>query len=277
MKRMERGPGKVSLVGAGSGDPELLTMRAHRLLMAAEVVVYDNLVGAGVVDLIPAQARRIYAGKSAGNHALPQEEINQLLVKLGQEGLNVVRLKGGDPFIFGRGGEEMEALEEAGIPFEIVPGITSAAAVGAYAGIPLTHRSHACSLVFTTGHLKDGTLGLDWPALARPQQTLVIYMGLGALPIICDELIKHGMPAETSGAVVQSASHPGQRTVCASLAELPSRVAAAGIKSPALIVIGAVTALYKPEREAALKEILASGRQMEKLAIDQCLTAAISG
>ena len=249
--------GKVSLVGAGSGDPELLTMRAWRLLAAAEVVVYDNLVGAGVVDLIPAQARRIYAGKAAGNHALPQEEINQLLVSLGREGRNVVRLKGGDPFIFGRGGEEMAALEAAGIPFEIVPGVTSAAAVGAYAGIPLTHREHACSLVFTTGHLKDGTLGLDWPALARPQQTLVIYMGLGALPIICAELIRHGMPPETSGAVVQSASHPEQKTVCGTLADLAERVTAAGIRSPALIVIGAVTALYKPEREAALKALLA--------------------
>ena len=244
--------GKVSLVGAGSGDPELLTLRAWRLITQAEAVVYDNLVGAEVIALIPASARRVYAGKESGRHALPQEEINQLLVDLASEGLNVVRLKGGDPFIFGRGGEEMEALEAAGVPFEIVPGVTTASAVGAYTGVPLTHRAHACSLILTTGHLKDGTLDLDWQVLARDRQTLVVYMGLAALPQVCAELIAHGLPADTPGMVVQSATTRAQRSVAAPVSELAAKVAAAGLRSPALIVIGAVTSGYSAEREAAL-------------------------
>lgn len=241
--------GKVYLVGAGPGDPELLTLRAARLLARAEVVVYDHLVGPGILDLLPASARRVYAGKEAGHHALPQEETNRLLIELAREGISVIRLKGGDPFIFGRGGEEMEALEAAGIACEIVPGITSAAGVGAYAGIPLTHRDHARTLIFTTGHLKDGSPDLDWPALARPQQTVVIYMGLGALAIICQRLIEHGLDPATPGVVVQSASTSAQRTVHASIAELPDAVRDAGLKSPSLIVIGPVTGLYRPERE----------------------------
>ena len=241
--------GKVHLVGAGPGDPDLLTLRAAKLLARAEAVVYDHLVGQDILDMVPASARRIYAGKEAGRHALPQEETNRLLVELARQGLNVVRLKGGDPFIFGRGGEEMEALEKAGIHCEIVPGITSAAGAGAYTGIPLTHRDHARTLVFATGHLKDGSLDLDWEFLARPQQTVVIYMGLGALPIICEQLCRHGMSAATEAAVVESATTSAQRTVRGALGALPELVQRAGIKPPALIIIGSVASLYRPERE----------------------------
>ena len=235
--------GSVALVGAGPGDPELLTVRAARLLAAAEVVVYDQLVGRDIVALIPASARRIFAGKEKGNHSLPQEEINQLLVDLARQGHDVVRLKGGDPFIFGRGGEEMEALRAAGIACRIVPGITAAAGAGASSEIPLTHREHAQTLVFATGHLQAGTVDLDWPALARPHQTVVIYMGLGALEIICRELMAHGLPPTTPAAVVQSATLPEQRTVIGDLARLPAQVVEAGLRSPALIIVGSVTAL----------------------------------
>ena len=178
--------------------------------------------------------------------------INELLVSLAREGLHVVRLKGGDPFIFGRGGEEMAALEAAGIPFEIVPGVTTASAVGAYTGVPLTHRAHACTLVLTTGHLKEGSLDLDWDVLARERQTLVVYMGLAALPKVCAQLMAHGLPATTPGLVVQSATTRGQRSVAAPISELAEKVAAADLQSPALIVIGAVAGNYSAKREAGL-------------------------
>ncbi|WP_297358821.1 uroporphyrinogen-III C-methyltransferase [Thauera sp.] len=238
-----RGTGKVFLVGAGPGDPELLTVKAMRLICGADAVVYDHLVGEAVVALIPAGARRVYAGKEAGNHALPQHEINGLLVRLAREGHDVVRLKGGDPFIFGRGGEEMQALIEAGVECEIVPGITAAAGAASATGIPLTHREHAQTLVFATGHLKDDTVDLDWPALARPRQTVVIYMGLGALEIICTQLIGHGLPADTPAAVIHAATTPRQCGVHATLATLPGAVRDAAIRAPALIMIGEVVAL----------------------------------
>ncbi len=244
--------GKVSLVGAGSGDPELLTLRAYRLIREAEAVVYDNLVGDEVVALISPAARTVYAGKESGRHALPQDRINDLLVDLARQGLHVVRLKGGDPFIFGRGGEEMAALEAAGIPFEIVPGVTTASAVGAYTGVPMTHRAHACSLVLTTGHLKDGSLDLDWEVLARERQTLVVYMGLAALPKVCEQLIAHGLSPDTPGLVVQSATTRDQRSVAAPISALAGKVVAAGLQSPALIVIGAVAGTYSAKREAEL-------------------------
>ena len=241
--RAERSPGKVFLVGAGPGDPDLLTVKAMRLITHAEVVVYDHLVGQAVVDLIPASARRVYAGKEAGNHALPQHRINQLLVDLAGEGLDVVRLKGGDPFIFGRGGEEMAAALAAGLECEIVPGITAAAGAASCTGIPLTHREHAQTLVFATGHLKDDTVDLDWRALARPRQTVVIYMGLGALDIICERLIAHGLPARTPAAVIHAATTPAQCGVHSTLDRLPAAVREAGIRTPALIMIGEVVAL----------------------------------
>jgi uroporphyrin-III C-methyltransferase len=235
--------GKVHLVGAGPGDPDLLTVKALRLITGAEVVVYDHLVGEAVVALIPPGARRLYAGKEAGNHALAQHEINRLLVELASEGHDVVRLKGGDPFIFGRGGEEMRALLDAGIECEIVPGITAAAGAASATGIPLTHREHAQTLVFATGHLKDDTVELDWPALARPRQTVVIYMGLGALEIICTQMIAHGLAADTPAAVIHAATTPRQCGVHATLASLPGAVRAAGIRAPALIMIGDVVSL----------------------------------
>lgn len=242
--------GHVYLIGSGPGDPELLTVKAARLLAEAEAVVFDHLVGDAITALIPAGARRVYAGKEVGRHTLPQEEINQVLIDLAREGLRVVRLKGGDPSIFGRVGEEMEALAAAAIPYDIVPGITAAAGAAAYTGFPLTHREHAQTLVLTTGHRQDGSLNLDWEALARPGQTVVIYMGLGALPEICDGLIHHGLPSSTPATVIQQASTPKQRNVTATLGTLAARVATAGLKPPSLIVVGEVVAL--PETLAQL-------------------------
>ena len=237
-------PGHVYLVGAGPGDPELLTLRGARLVAGADVVVYDNLVAPALLDLAPAAAERIYVGKKAADHSLPQEAINALLVRLAQAGKSVVRLKGGDPFIFGRGGEEMEDLLEAGITVEVVPGVTAAAGVAAYAGIPLTHRDHAHSVVFTTGFLKDGALDLDWPLLAHRGQTLVIYMGVSRLAEICAQLIAHGLPATTPAAVIERGTTHAQRIVKAELATLADEVLRAGIRPPSLTIVGDVVKLY---------------------------------
>ena len=236
--------GKVWLVGAGPGDPELLTLKAARLISQADALVYDHLVGDGIVDLARPDARRIYAGKEASNHTLPQGAINTLLVDLAREGLSVVRLKGGDPFIFGRGGEELETLVASGIPFEVVPGVTAAAGCAAYGGFPLTHRDHAQALTFVTGHLKDGTVNLDWPALARPGQTVVFYMGIGAAAEICRQMMAHGLPSMTPAAVVRNGTLPSQQTLLATLGTLPHRIVEAGIKPPALIVVGSVVGLH---------------------------------
>ncbi|HET7527642.1 MAG TPA: uroporphyrinogen-III C-methyltransferase, partial [Burkholderiaceae bacterium] len=235
--------GKVFLVGAGPGDPDLLTLRAARLLAQADVVVYDHLVGDGVLDLIAPSAERIYVGKRSGHHALSQPEINALLVHLAHQGREVIRLKGGDPFVFGRGGEELQALAGQHIAFEVVPGITAACGVASYAGIPLTHRDHAQTCLFVTGHLKDGSCNLDWPALARPRQTVVIYMGLAALDEICTQLIAHGLPRHTPAAVVQQGTMLDQQVVSAALADLDRCVADAGLRSPCLIIVGEVVRL----------------------------------
>lgn len=236
--------GRVTLVGAGPGDPELLTVRAVRRIAQADAIVYDHLLGDGILELARPDARRIYAGKESGHHVLPQGEINQLLVSLAMEGLDVARIKGGDPFIFGRGGEEMAELLAAGIPCEIVPGVTAASGMACGTGIPLTHRDHAQTVTLATGHLKDGTVDLDWKALARPRQTVVIYMGLGALEIICTQLIAHGMDPATPAAVVQSATTPRQRIVTARLDTLAESVRSAKLESPSLIVVGTVVELH---------------------------------
>ena len=237
--------GHVSLVGAGPGDAELLTLRAARLISAADAVVYDALVGEDVLTLIRDDAERIYVGKEAGNHTLAQEEINHLLVRLAHEGKHVVRLKGGDPFIFGRGGEEIEELVQYDVAFEVVPGVTAASGVSAYAGIPLTHRDYAQSCTFATGHLKNGTADLDWPALVRPNQTVVIYMGIGALAEISRQLIAHGMSPDTPAAAVQHGTRRNQRTVVATLCTLADAIAAAGVRPPALLIVGEVVRLQQ--------------------------------
>ena len=212
-------------------------------MQKADVVVFDHLVGDGILDLVRRDAQLIYAGKESNNHALPQEEINALLIRLALEGKSVVRLKGGDPFVFGRGGEEIEALAEAGIGFEVVPGITAACGVSCYAGIPLTHRDYAQSVVFVTGHLREGGVNLDWGVLARPRQTVVIYMGVGALPQICEQLLAHGVPDARPAAVVERGTTPGQRVVTGTVGTLAQRAAEAGIEPPALAIIGEVVGL----------------------------------
>lgn len=237
-------PGMVYLVGAGPGDPQLLTLRAAKLIAEAEVVVHDHLVSAPILEMCHSGAQLIYAGKERGNHTLDQADLNQLLVRLAREGKRVIRLKGGDPFIFGRGGEEVEALAAAGIAFEVVPGITAACGVATYAGIPLTHRDHANSCLFVAGHLKNGSIDLDWDFLARPGRTLVVYMGLLGLPILCRELVAHGVPETTPAAIVQHGTTQSQRTVAGTLATLPQLAQAARLAPPTLIIIGGVVQLH---------------------------------
>jgi uroporphyrin-III C-methyltransferase len=239
--------GRVALVGAGPGDPELITLKGARLLREADVVIYDNLVAPGLLDLCSPTAERIFVGKMAGNHTLPQDEISQLVVDKALTGQFVVRLKGGDPFVFGRGGEELAVLLEAGVEVDIVPGVTAAMGAAASFGFPLTHRDHAQSCAFVTGHLKDHTVDLNWPALAQANQTIVIYMGITGLETISTQLQAAGLAGDTPAALIYRATWPNQRIYPCSLASLPETARINSVKPPALIVIGQVVALLKSD------------------------------
>lgn len=238
------GTARVTLVGAGPGDPELLTMKAVKALQLAKLVLYDHLVSKEVLKLVPEGADLIYVGKESSRHTLPQDDIIKLMVRMAKNGRPLVRLKGGDGYIFGRGGEEAQALASAGVPFSVIPGLSAAQGAAASAGIPLTHRDHAQSLVFVTGHLHENReVDLDWEMLARPRQTVVIYMGIGTLDIICRQLIAHGLPADTPAALVERATLPDERCITGSVSTLPTLAIEHHVKPPALIMIGQVVSL----------------------------------
>jgi uroporphyrin-III C-methyltransferase/precorrin-2 dehydrogenase/sirohydrochlorin ferrochelatase/uroporphyrin-III C-methyltransferase len=249
---------EVFIVGAGPGDPELLTLKAHRLLSTAEVVVYDRLVSKEILDLAPAGAMRIYAGKAPGAHHLPQDEINALLVRLARTGRAVVRLKGGDPFVFGRGSEEAAYLAEAGIAVSVVPGITAAAGCAAAAGIPLSHRGVATGVRFVTGHCREGVpLDLNWRSLADPETTLVVYMGLANIEKMCRELIQAGLPAETPAVAISKGTTAAERRCQASLEVLPQAVRSAALVAPVLLIVGRVVEMAAQWRSLAGDDELA--------------------
>ncbi|WP_299727039.1 siroheme synthase CysG [uncultured Endozoicomonas sp.] len=237
--------GEVYLVGGGPGDPDLLTFKALRLMQQADVVLHDRLVSEEVLALCRRDADYIYVGKKRDRHTRPQEEINALLVELAKEGKRVLRLKGGDPFIFGRGGEEIETLADEGIPFQVVPGITAASGCASYSGIPLTHRDHAQSVRFITGHLKDGSYGLNWREMLDPGQTLVFYMGLLGLPRICQELVDHGRDINTPIALIQKGTTKNQKVFTGTLGTINEIIAEEKVRAPTLIIVGSVVTLHE--------------------------------
>jgi uroporphyrin-III C-methyltransferase/precorrin-2 dehydrogenase/sirohydrochlorin ferrochelatase len=235
--------GEVYLVGAGPGDPDLVTFRALRLMQKADVVLYDRLIGDGVLDLVRREAERIYVGKRRDDHPAPQEEISELLVRLARQGKRVLRLKGGDPFIFGRGGEEIEKLAEQGIPFQVCPGITAAAACSAFSGIPLTHRDHAQACLFVAGHGKDGPADLDWGALMRPNQTVAVYMGLAHIEELTRAFVARGVDPDLPAAAIDNGARVNQRVVVGTVATIAARARAAALRGPAIIIVGSVVTL----------------------------------
>jgi uroporphyrin-III C-methyltransferase/precorrin-2 dehydrogenase/sirohydrochlorin ferrochelatase len=236
--------GEVYLVGAGPGDPDLLTFKALRLMHRADVVVYDRLVSQPILDMVRRDAEKIYAGKASANHAIPQENINQLLVRLAREGKRVLRLKGGDPFIFGRGGEELGELIDEKIEFQVVPGITAASGCASYAGIPLTHRDYSQACIFVTGHRRNGAEDLNWEMLSHANQTVVFYMGLENVSRICNSLKAHGRAATTPAALVEKGTTAMQRVFVGDLDSLPAIIAAQQVRAPTLIMVGEVVALH---------------------------------
>lgn len=236
--------GEVFLIGAGPGDPDLLTLRAFRLLQKADVVLYDALVSDGVMALVPESVERVYVGKRRANHSVPQTGINQLLVDYAKQGKRVARLKGGDPFIFGRGGEEIETLAQQHVPFQVVPGVTAASGCSAYSGIPLTHRDYAQSVRFVTGQLQDGSVNLPWPELIVEGQTLVFYMGLKGLPLICEQLLAHGMDINMPVALIEKGTTQDQRVLVSNLTQLPAMIEAEKVMSPSLFIVGRVVSLH---------------------------------
>ena len=252
--------GRVVLVGAGPGDPELLTLKAVRYLQEADVVLYDRLVGESVLDHCREDCEKIFVGKRRANHHLRQVEINALLVQRAKRGQNVVRLKGGDPMIFGRGGEEIAALLEEGVPFDIVPGVTAAAGCAAHFAIPLTHRDHAHSMVIATGHTKNGEPDLNWDVLCQPDQTLVFYMGHTALGPMCQRLIDHGLPPSLPAAVIENGTLPTGRCMLGTLLDLPDIVATQGLNGPALVIVGEVTAYADLARGGGASENVGQSR-----------------
>lgn len=248
-------PGHVDIVGAGPGDPELLTIKALRALQDADLVVYDRLVGDGILDLTRRDAERIYVGKARSDHSVPQDQINELLVEQAQAGRRVVRLKGGDPFVFGRGGEELDRLRAAGISAAVIPGITAATGCAASAGLPLTHRDHASAVTFVTGHGVDGEPEVDWSALAHPRHTVVIYMGLSRAGIVADQMIAQGRAPDTPIAIIENGTREDERVVTGTLSNIATLVRDARVAAPALIVVGEVASLSDTAREVAAQAV----------------------